>query len=268
MSRLTLALDTATEECAIALGMVEAGSIHLIAERNFDAPRESLSQLLPTVSEMLESLGVEMRELDAVVVGRGPGSFTGVRIGVSSAKGIAHALGIPLYGVGTLDAIAPRFAEREGILGIVGDAMRGEVYPALFRCSNGVCERLTSDSVARPEDAAQAWADMDVTPSILAGNGLRKYEQLFADALRERAVVAPAGLWTPTGRGLLVAHAADLLAGREGDGDAGGVLPVYTRLSDAEENELLKSQVSQAAGPPGGRPVPGSGVAGPGGEAS
>ncbi|MDA3936197.1 MAG: tRNA (adenosine(37)-N6)-threonylcarbamoyltransferase complex dimerization subunit type 1 TsaB [Actinomycetota bacterium] len=266
MNQLTLAFDTATEECAIALGMVEPGVVGVIAERDLDAPRASLTRLLPTVAELLESANVAPGDLDAIVVGLGPGSFTGVRIGVSSAKGLAHALGVPLYGVSTLDAIARRFAHLDVLLGVVGDAMRGEVYPALFRCANGGCERLAPDTVSRPLSAAAAWATADEPPTILAGNGLRKHGDVFREALGPGATFAAEGLWTPTGRGLLRAYADDLAAGRVGDGDAGAVLPVYTRLSDAEETERDRANATADASAAQGS-VPDSGVAGPEGGA-
>jgi len=267
MSRLTLAFDTATEECAIALGMVEPGTVRVIAERDFDAPRASLSRLLPTVAELLAAADVVPGDLDAIVVGRGPGSFTGVRIGVSSAKGLAHALGVPLHGVSTLDAIARRFAHLDVLLGVVGDAMRGEVYPALFRCSNGGCERLAPDTVSKPLPAATAWAEAAQQPTILTGNGLGKHGDVFRERLGDTVTFASRELWTPTGRGLLQAHADDLSAGCAGDGDVGSVLPVYTRLSDAEETERDKA-IAAAGGVSEKDAVPGSGVAGPDGGAS
>jgi N6-L-threonylcarbamoyladenine synthase len=199
-----------------------------------------------------------MDDVDAVVVGRGPGSFTGVRIGVAAAKGLAHGLGVPLYGVGTLDAVAERFAGREGLVGVVGDAMRREVYPALFRLSGGRMQRLTPDAVSLPASAAEAWRALG-EPVLLAGNGLRKYAAVFAEALGPSCQVAPEPLWTPTGESLLVTAWRAREAGTLGDGDAGALLPVYTRLSDAEEAERAGcgSAGDTPASGVGGPPAPG-----------
>jgi N6-L-threonylcarbamoyladenine synthase/protein kinase Bud32 len=132
--------------------------------------------------------------------------------------------------------------------------MRGEVYPALFRCTGRDVERLTGHEVAAPAAVAAAWARLG-EPLLLAGNGLRKYGDLFVAALGEAATVAPPAAWTPTGEALLLAAWRARRAGTLGDGDAGTLLPVYTRLSDAEETER------QRAGLP--RFLSDNGVAGP-----
>lgn len=254
---LYLALDTSTEELAVGLGTFTSEGVHLIAEVNLDVPRASLTHLVPSIQRLLDSADLEVRDVGAVVVGRGPGSFTGVRIGVATAKGIAQGLGVPLYGVGTLDAIAERFAGRDGLVGVIGDAMRKEVYPALFRCTNGAISRLTPHAVAAPGIVAAQWSALE-EPIVLAGNGLAKYAGVFEAALGDRASVAHEAMWAPTGQAVLAAGWRSRAAGAEGDGEAASLLPVYTRLSDAEVNELVRA----------GSPVtnPASGVAGPAGE--
>ena len=257
---LVLALDTSTEELAVGLGSLHETGVHLIGETNIEVPRASLTHLVPSLSRLLESVGVSLQDVGAVVVGRGPGSFTGVRIGVATAKGIAQGLSVALYGVGTLDAVAERFAGHEGLVGVVGDAMRREVYPALFRLSSGRVERLGADDVAKPDAAAAAWTALgeDV---LLAGNGLRKYASTFTEALGGHGVLAPEPMWTPTGESLLAAAWRTWKAGVLGDGNVATVLPVYTRLSDAETAERARvggcddvTPSSGVAGPPAGEP--------------
>jgi N6-L-threonylcarbamoyladenine synthase len=202
----------------------------------------------------LSANGLSVRDVDEVVVGRGPGSFTGVRIGVATAKGLAQGLGVPLYGVGTLDAVAWGFSAETVLLGVVGDAMRGEVYPSLFRCGRGRVARITPDSVAKPMEVAEEWSRLG-EPLLLAGNGLRKHGAAFADALGSRATFSAEEQWPPYAAGLFGAYVAALADNDLGTGEPGSVLPVYTRLSDAEEAEALR------AGRLGGDP-PASGVAG------
>jgi tRNA threonylcarbamoyl adenosine modification protein YeaZ len=252
--RLTLALDTSTEEVATGLGSVGPAGVHLLGETNLDVPRASLTHLFPAVLRLLQSADRTIEEVEAVVVGRGPGSFTGVRIGVSAAKGIAQGRGVPLFGVNTLDAIAERFAGRQGLVGVVGDAMRREVYPALYRLSSSGIERLTPDAVAVPAVVAAEWAALG-EPVLLAGNALRKYAGLFTEAMGEAAMFAPEAVWTPTGESLLMASWRAALRNDAGDGDPGALLPVYTRLSDAEETERARAGVAGW--------TPASGVAGP-----
>jgi N6-L-threonylcarbamoyladenine synthase/protein kinase Bud32 len=254
--RLVLALDTATQECAVALALwpyPEGSQPELVGETNVATPRAALTHAIPMIERLLEECGHLIRDVDAVVVGRGPGSFTGVRIGIATAKGLAQGLGVPLYGVGTLDAIAERFAGRDGLVAVVGDAMRREVYPALFRCENGSVSRLTPDTVSGPAEVAARWAEGLGEQILLAGDGLEKYAEVFAAALGDRAEIAPAAMWGPTGGSLLQA-AWRTGAAREG-GSVATVLPIYTRLSDAEEAERAIATDPR---------LPDSGVAGPG----
>lgn len=215
-----------------------------------------MSGLLPAVSGLLAEMSLSPKDLSQVVVGRGPGSFTGVRIGVATAKGLAHGLEAPLFAVGTLDAISWGVPEDWfGTLAVVGDAMRGEIYPVLFDVSPGpagrVVRRRSGDCVSAPADTAGVWARLG-EPMLLAGNGLSKYAGVFTEALGTRATLAPTGWWAPTGAGLLRAFEASLATGTTVGGDPGLVLPVYTRLSDAEEAERAKAGLGTAAPPDAG----------------
>lgn len=264
-----IAFDAATEHVAIGLAAVGSDRSALtVAGVDFAAPRAALGRLLPAVEELLGTAGVSRDDISVVAVGRGPGSFTGVRITVASAKGLAHGLGVPLVGLGTLDAVAWRFADRDTVVGVVGDAMRGEVYPCLFRCGSGRCERIGTYRVAKPADAAAEWAAMVDAPSVLAGNGLAKYADVFDAAFGGLALIAEEALWTPTGASVVAAAFAERDPPSLGAvlGDAahalpgahpGVLLPVYTRLSDAEEAETRRRGTT-----------PESGVAGPAGGAS
>ena len=136
---------------------------------------------------------------------------------------------------------------------MVGDAMRKEVYPALFRVDAGWVERLSPDTVAHPDSVAALWAALD-EQVLVVGNGLNKYSELF-DCPDLGLVLGESALWPPSGAGLLDAYAASIADGARGDGLAGALLPVYTRLSDAEENERDRAGVTAG--------LPSSGVDGP-----
>ncbi len=258
MSTVVIALDTATEAIATGVGRLTVdGRVELLAGGHEIAPRRANARLLESLLETLAAAECSLYDVGGVVVGRGPGSFTGVRIGVAAAKGLAQGLGVPLAGVGTLDAIAWRRSGGDGLVGVVGDAMRGEVYPALFRVSAGQVERLSPDRVVPPFEAAAEWAAHSNEPLTLVGNGLAKYEDAFTAALGERACIADREMWWPDGTGLLEAFAGAGGVALFDDGDPGAVLPVYTRLSDAEEAERKRHGLPQA-GPPasgvGGQP--------------
>ncbi len=254
MSKLLLALDTATERTTAGLARLGDDGLDMFAAAVVDAPRAAMSRLLPMVETLLSAHDLTIGDVEGVIVGRGPGSFTGVRIGVATAKGLAHGLGCPLWGVNTLDAIAWGHPDCDGLLGVLGDAARGEVYPALYRCAGGHPERLTPDRSVKPAQVAAEWAALD-GPIALTGNGLRKFAPIFTDALGARAEVDDEEWWAPQPAGLFEAWRALLASDALGSGEPGAVLPVYTRLSDAEENERIRDGLSP-------HPTPGSGVAG------
>ncbi|WP_101720795.1 tRNA (adenosine(37)-N6)-threonylcarbamoyltransferase complex transferase subunit TsaD [Eggerthella timonensis] len=243
-ARYVLAFDTANEIIAIGLGVLRASSrtVDLVASVEVEARRASNTQLLPRIDEALTAHGVAREDIACVTVGRGPGSFTGVRIAMATAKGIASALEVGLVGVSSLDAVAWNAwaAGERGPLAVVADAMRKEVYPVRYLLGDEGIERLEADRVVKAELAAEELA-ADAAAQQVTGDALRKYAELFAAC---GAVLAPE-LWTPTGRGLLLAlqaawqsDEADPFDARRHD--SAFALPVYTRLSDAEENERIR----------------------------
>ena len=246
-ARYVLAFDTANEVIAIGLGALhgESRTVEVVACAEASAHRASNTQLLPRIDALLAEQGVARGELACIVVGRGPGSFTGVRIAMATAKGVASALGVGLVGVSSLDAVAwnAQAAGVRGPLAVVADAMRKEVYPVRYQLTGeGVC-RLGADRVVKAEAAAAELAACATeTPRLaVTGDALAKYADLFAPA----GEPLPSELWAPTGRGLLQALQAAWRAGEADPFDAARhnpafALPVYTRLSDAEENERIR----------------------------
>ena len=245
--RYALAFDTANEVIAIGLGVLHAESleVEVVASAEASAHRASNTQLLPRIDALLAEQGVARGELACIVVGRGPGSFTGVRIAMATAKGVASALGVGLVGVSSLDAVAwnAQAAGVRGPLAVVADAMRKEVYPVRYQLTDEDACRLGADRVVKAEAAAaELVAHATETPRLaVTGDALAKYADLFAPA----GEALPSELWAPTGRGLLRALQAAWRAGEADPFDAARhnpafALPVYTRLSDAEENERIR----------------------------
>ena len=252
-----LAFDTANELIAVGVGRLEEAAeassrrVRLVAHAEIEARRASNTQLLPTIDALLEDAGIGRGDIATVACGRGPGSFTGVRIAMATAKGIACALGVGLIGVSSLDAVAWNAWAHDvrGTLAVVADAMRKEVYPVRFELSDGGVHRLETDSVLAVAAAAQKLADCAISPSdlLIAGDALAKY----ADAFAPLGTLLPADLRTPTGLGLLLAVQAAWRLDEADPFDAARhhpalVLPVYTRLSDAEENERKRLATQEA----------------------
>ncbi|MEQ2957765.1 tRNA (adenosine(37)-N6)-threonylcarbamoyltransferase complex transferase subunit TsaD [Slackia piriformis] len=248
-----LAFDTANEVVAVGVGRVgvqDEGSCAfvlapcsqegIVATKEVAAHRASNTVLLHEVDALLAESGVSKEEIAAVVCGRGPGSFTGVRICMATAKGMASALEVPLLGVSTLDAVAWN-AWASGVRGrvlVAADAMRKEVYPVLFDIDDQGVQRLTTDTVVKAADAT-SWVlealqtlganqDQDSALDAILGDALVKY----ADIFEPLGALVDESLWAVSGRGLLLAERAG--------GNPATLLPVYTRLSDAEENERIR----------------------------
>ncbi|WP_303132943.1 tRNA (adenosine(37)-N6)-threonylcarbamoyltransferase complex transferase subunit TsaD [Olsenella phocaeensis] len=239
-SQIVLALDSSTDMLACAVARVAAdGSMELLASGDHLCRRRANVELTTTALDVLARAGLSMGDVTSVLVGRGPGSFTGVRIGIATAKGLACGCGIPLHGASTLDAVAWGVWESgvRGMLAVLGDAMRGELYPGVYRLDESGAhrrfdvERVCATDVAVSELAARS----DAGELLLAGDGLKKYRARFEAAGLAR--VADEALWHPSASGLLRSFLSPDWVPAVGDGDPALVLPVYTRLSDAEENE-------------------------------
>lgn len=250
---LVAALDTSTDmlACAVAYwddgGNGEGASIELASTGDKLCRRHANVELVNTLDGCLSQVQKSMSDVDMLIVGRGPGSFTGVRIGISTAKGLAAGADIPLYGVSTLDASAWTAwrAGARGMLGVVADAMRGEVYPALYRLEeSGVTRLFERERVVKAAAAVEEWAAReDAARLIVTGDGLVRYGRLFDDAgLMGNAL--DRDHWWPSGEGLLLAAAH---GGLDGSGDPALVLPIYTRLSDAEENERKRLGLAESS---------------------
>ena len=300
-----LAFDTANEVIAIGVGVLheEARAIELVAHAEIEARRQSNTQLIPRIDALLAERGIARGDIACVCVGRGPGSFTGVRIAMATAKGIASALEVGLVGVSSLDAVAWGVWEfgARGEVAVVADAMRKEVYPVRYLVDDAGAHRLEADRVVKADLAAEELAECDAaTPDasdagapeagrhtpcsnsprcaaelraehtarpqelsrsgefvvaslpgqklLLAGDALKKYCDLFAPC----GEALPENTWTPTGAGLLLALQAAWHGGECDPFDAvrhnpAFALPVYTRLSDAEENERARAAREGAA---------------------
>jgi len=192
-----------------------------------------LPELMATA---LAQAKIELAGVDALAVSIGPGSFTGLRVGLSFAKGVAFASGVRLVGVGTLEALATAAPPRFSLVAVVTDARRGETYSAVFRRTAGGVERLVADAALTPPEAAQRIVGElgGASSFVLVGDGAERYGDAFA-RLRDRAVeIIPFREIHP--RGSIVASLGERRL-RRGDSDRPEQLvPLYVRASAAERN--------------------------------
>lgn len=176
MSVKILALDTATENCSVALLVDDK-----VYVRSEVAPRDHTKKILPMVDEVLKEAGLTLAELDALAYGRGPGSFTGVRIGIGIAQGLAFGADLPMIGVSTLEAMAQGVYRKhaQSHVATAIDARMNEVYWGRFtRQEDGTWLTVDSECVTPPQRVADnSQADQQVW--FTAGTGWDAYpEQL------------------------------------------------------------------------------------------
>lgn len=197
---LILCIETGTDICSV--GLAKDGE--LLSLRESGEGRDHARKVAVFVDELLRDQGIAPDELDAVAVGKGPGSYTGLRIGVSFAKGLCYGLGKPLIAIGSLDALVEvaREDHEAGILTVEGweraylcpmvDARRMEVYARVFDTAG----RPQNEVAAEVIDAESFRSfRSDGRPFILFGNGARKCTELLPDALLVEV--------TPSARGLV-----------------------------------------------------------------
>ncbi len=227
-----LALETSATAASAAVCEEET----LIAQSFQRTGLTHSATVLPMVETMLKNAGMTLNEVDLIAVAAGPGSFTGLRIGVSAAKGLAWSLDKPCAGVSTLEAMAWQMIGMQGVICAAMDARRQQVYNALFELSGDKPVRLTPDRAISLEDLCAQLPSTDQT-HILVGDGAHLCHEAFQNH-GYAARVAPPHLRYQTAWG--VARCA-LEQAREGRlTDAAGLMPNYHRLSQAERERLAK----------------------------
>ena len=257
MTERILAIESSARAASCALlcgGRLEASAYQ-------DVGLTHSRTLLPMVRDMLRNAGLALSDCGCVAVARGPGSFTGIRIGVAAAKGLALGAGLPCVGVSTLEAMAMQAAHLPGLLLCAMDARRSEVYHALFRSDGrGTLTRLSPDrAIPAAVAAEEAWAAAlaqdqknSVDFSIICiGDGA----ELCYNLLREKqlaeegsahwpdVLLAPAHLLRQSAAGVALCAAEALRRGETVPAEQ--LQPVYLRLSQAERERREREQAAR-----------------------
>jgi len=230
-----LGIDTAIPIASAAL--VEGGD--LLAEATQDRLGLTGSHaevILPLIQTVFDRVQVPVDGLCGIAVSIGPGSFTGLRIGLATAKGMAFESKLPLVGISTLHAAAARLRNFDGLIASVLDARKNEIYAALFRRRQNELSRLTADAVLPVASAIELLREHqeDGEPLVLIGSGAQAYESEFTASLGASArIISDAGYSSVAAQAALLAQAR--FAAGEVD-DSGTLAPVYLRASEAEHN--------------------------------
>ena len=221
-----LALETSAK--AVSAAVSEDGKI--LCSGYQDTGLTHSRTLMPIVEHILKNTGLTVADIDAIAVAAGPGSFTGIRIGVAAAKGLAFAADKPAVGVSTLAAMARNVAFCDGLVVCAMDARRQQVYNALFQAKDGQLTRLTPDRAISLEELAAELAN-DPRPKTVVGDGAR----LCFAHLTEAGIscrLAPAHLVMQNA--MSVALEAEAMAAEGNLVSAQALEPVYLRPAQAD----------------------------------
>lgn len=218
-----LSLSTAEQCCSLAV--IDDDS--LVHEEFWNSRLTHSKRLVQMVEHSLENrAGIGLKDIDAFVAAKGPGSFTGLRIGISVVQALSYSTGRPALGVSSLDGIAWRFSLAPASVCVMMDAKRNEVYSALYRFSKGQLMSKSKERVIHPKDAIMAAGD----GAIFAGTGSQAYQSLILETVKD-AAISNDYLNCVSAAGLVMALTQDPQFLK----DQGNILvPSYIRKSDAE----------------------------------
>ena len=232
MPVVILAADTTTEVNTVALTRDD----ELLAETVVHCRRKHSERLIDTVDWLLKECDHSNSDVDLLAISHGPGSFTGLRIGAATWKGLAFALDKPLIGVPTLDALARLAPIYDGTLLVALDARMGEVFGAFYSIHSGKKEKMGNDLVL-PMTALIANQE---GPLFCMGDGAWLYRNHILEYVPEAVILSP---WQSVPRASAVAIEAYHMQQQGVDMDAARMSPIYLRKSQAEANrEMGQSQ--------------------------
>jgi len=220
-----LGLDTSTPVGSI--GIIDDESV--IAEYSLNVVETHSSRLMPAIDEVLRRASLKISDIDAFAVAIGPGSFTGLRIGLGTVKGFCYALKKPITGVVTLDVLAYNLKFVDKLICPILDAHRGEVYAAVYRgFSDGRLELQTDYLCTNIKSLLETLTE----PTVFLGDGLNRYRDTIAKTIKDKAIFTTPFFGFCRGAAVALLGYERLKAG-ESD-DYFSITPFYIRKSEAE----------------------------------
>lgn len=224
---LILGIESATQQVGCALG----GHEGVLASAHSARGRRHAESIAPQIQFVARQARIELRDVGCVAVDLGPGLYTGLRVGISSAMAMAYALGVPMIGVSSLDLLAFAVRHTNRLVVAAIDARRSELFYAFYRQVPGGVQRVSEAQVGTPDDLA---SELLATGQevLLVGDGARRYAEVFAGL--QKTDIAEQGLAHPSAASLVqLAHARAL---REEFVKPWELRPIYLRAPDADTN--------------------------------
>ena len=222
-----LGIETSSMVASIAVLCEEK----LMAEYTVNNKKTHSEKMMGVLNKALEDSGIGFKDIDAIAVAKGPGSFTGIRIGMASAQGMAHALGIPMIGVNTLDGLAYNLLESSSLLCPVIDAQRGDVYTSLYRWEGEELVQLWNYEIISSEQLIEKLNSLEDKVKIL-GDGVPVLAKVLG---AQFGSITPAHPVARMPRASCVAAIGLRQYALGKVGDCFSVKPFYIRKSNAEE---------------------------------
>lgn len=222
-----LSIDTSTMMGGVAVMDEDKG---LLSETRARVKAGHSGRLMPEIDGALKRASLSLSDIDALSVTTGPGSFTGLRIGLSTVKGLSYSTGIPVVAVPTLEAFAWNLPHFPHPVCPMLDARKKEVYAAVFSTRKGDIKRLVEESSIRPAALADELSKFESV--MLLGQGAELYKRLFIEALGEKALFAPPHLMVPAPSASAELGLRKALKGEFSD--PATLSPFYIRKSEAE----------------------------------
>lgn len=224
---LILGIESATSRVGCAVG----GHEGVIASAHSTKPRRHAESLAPQIDFVRKQARIELSELGVIAVDVGPGLFTGLRVGISTAMAMAYSLNVPMVGVSSLDLLAFSVRHTGRLLLAAVDARRGELFTAFYRPAPGGVQRITDPAVMKPDDVTAELAAAG-EECLVVGDGGHRYSEVFGDL--KRVELADRSFGAPSADALVeLAHARAI---REEFVQPSELRPMYLRKPDAEIN--------------------------------
>lgn len=229
-SRTILAVDTSTSSCSAAL--LAGGT--LLGEDTCSGAGNYSAQLLQMVDRLLRDAALVIDDVDCIAIAQGPGSFTGLRVGISTAQGLGFALAKPLVGVSTLEIVASQNMPFAGTVCPMLDARRSQVYTCLYEGTGNEAKAVSEQRVVCP----QQWVSSLQGPVLFCGSGAQAYRQAIGQACAAEHYFAPDMNSRPRASMLAQIALRRLMAGQARQ--PAQILPCYVRRPDAERASAAK----------------------------
>ena len=233
-----IGIDSSGMTASVAIGLDDK----ILAEYSVNDKKTHSQTLLPMLEEIMRMTGTEGEEIDAIAVAAGPGSFTGLRIGAATAKGLGLAWEKPLIAVSTLEAMAWQFAGDTRLVCPMMDARRAQVYTALYRWENGRMQPVVTPCAVAVEEILSKINDLGESV-VLLGDGAGVYRAMLEEKLGVPYFIAPPHLNCQNAGALCVCAAGYYDRGETVSADQ--FTPDYLRVSQAERERAMKQETTK-----------------------